>query len=48
MEMIETTAVADILQRRGSQGVLEIPHLHPPVGPQVGPTTHLSLPYPKL
>lgn len=38
---------ADFLQREGFQGVLEIRHPHPHVGPQVGPTTDLSLHYPK-
>lgn len=48
MEMIESTIGADVLQRKASQEVLEIPHPHLHVGPEVGPTTHLSLPYLKL
>ena len=46
--MIESTIGADVLQRKASQEVLEIPHPHLHVGPEVGPTTHLSLPYLKL
>lgn len=46
--MIEITIGPNFFHRGKSHEVLEIPHPHPHVGPQVGPTTQLSLPYFKL
>ena len=47
MEIIEITVELIFYKEEGPRESFKSPHPHPHVGPQVGPTTHLNLPYPK-